>query len=525
MTDQTKKVSDFPKATSIDGNDRLLILQSPESNAIVRTVNVSILIANIAVVGGYITSSQLSSNLVNYVTRAELEAEVGAIESNNASFLAGYPVESFVNTAQLASNLENYVSTSQLTTTLNSYVTKTSLTSNLALYQTTAGLASNVVTLTANDTLFFGGLAPSEYINSSSLTSVLTQYVTSTSLASNLALYQTTAGLSSNVARLTSNNTSYVGTTPSANVVSDVSLAANLANYVLISNLATALAGADANNAAYLGGIIADDYVTGSELTSNLASYATIDYLISYTSSRPLGTITELTVGNTSVNTYISNTATIKLSNTSANITIAIPNTTASSATNYFLHANGSWAPSINLSSQYIWTNTHTFSQTINATSNNALYLGGTIASGYQTTAGLSANVATLAANSASYLGTFDAATYQKYDVSGFVANTIFESEVIFGFTPVRNVRFPGNFSGSKAYSRVASSGSYVINVKKNGSDVGTITFSTSNTGTFATSGGANVDIVANDMITFHGNNVVDTTLADISFTLKGVII
>jgi hypothetical protein len=49
-------------------------------------------------------------------------------------------------------------------------------------------------------------------------------------------------------------------------------------------------------------------------------------------------------------------------------------------------------------------------STTINATtysgtSNNALYLGGTAAAGYQTTAGLSANVLTLSANLATYVG------------------------------------------------------------------------------------------------------------------------
>ena len=48
-----------------------------------------------------------------------------------------------------------------------------------------------------------------------------------------------------------------------------------------------------------------------------------------------------------------------------------------------------------------------------NITANNANYLGGTAASGYQTTAGLSANVATLTANNSSYLGGTPAAGYQ----------------------------------------------------------------------------------------------------------------
>jgi len=52
---------------------------------------------------------------------------------------------------------------------------------------------------------------------------------------------------------------------------------------------------------------------------------------------------------------------------------------------------------------------------------NNAAYLGGTIASGYQTTAGLSANVATLTANNATNLGGTAAAGYQT--TAGLSAN------------------------------------------------------------------------------------------------------
>jgi len=84
------------------------------------------------------------------------------------------------------------------------------------------------------------------------------------------------------------------------------------------------------------------------------------------------------------------------------------------------LTSNGASAPywstvsgvggSVNTAAQYTWTNTQTFSNTItfsttiNGTANNSLYLGGTAAANYQTTAGLSANVATLTANAATYL-------------------------------------------------------------------------------------------------------------------------
>jgi hypothetical protein len=78
-----------------------------------------------------------------------------------------------------------------------------------------------------------------------------------------------------------------------------------------------------------------------------------------------------------------------------------------SSSNTYWTGAGGL---GVNVDSQFTWTNTQTFSNTItfsstiNGTANNALYLGGIAASGYQTTAGLSANVATLTANAAGYL-------------------------------------------------------------------------------------------------------------------------
>lgn len=64
----------------------------------------------------------------------------------------------------------------------------------------------------------------------------------------------------------------------------------------------------------------------------------------------------------------------------------------------------------VDTAAQYLWTNTHTFTQTINATSNNSLYLDGLSGSGYQTTAGLSANVLTLVANNVTYVGSITAA-------------------------------------------------------------------------------------------------------------------
>ena len=76
-------------------------------------------------------------------------------------------------------------------------------------------------------------------------------------------------------------------------------------------------------------------------------------------------------------------------------------------------------------------------STSFSGTANNALFLGGTAAVGYQTTAGLSANVATLSSNNASFLGGVAAASYVNtsgsYTIGGvltFSANAIFNANI-----------------------------------------------------------------------------------------------
>ena len=106
-----------------------------------------------------------------------------------------------------------------------------------------------------------------------------------------------------------------------------------------------------ANNSLYLGGIAAASYVNTSQLSSNLSGYQTTAGL-------------------------------------SANV--------ATLTSNNSTYAFGKSEVALNVNSAL--------------TSNNSSYLGGTAASGYQTTAGLSANVATLTSNNTSFVGSVSAA-------------------------------------------------------------------------------------------------------------------
>jgi len=193
----------------------------------------------------------------------------------------------------------------------------------------------------------------------------------------------------------TANNTSFVGTVSAANVVSNAQLTANLANYQTTAGLSANVATLSSNNASYLGGVAAASYVNTS------------------------GAYTRTGVTTFSANLIISTTAGI-----SANGSFGTANQvlTSNGSTVYWSTVSGGGGGSVNVAAQYTWTNTQTFtntitfSSTINGTANNTSYVGSVTAanvvsnaqlqsnlSNYQTTAGLSANVATLAANSSTY--------------------------------------------------------------------------------------------------------------------------
>lgn len=117
-------------------------------------------------------------------------------------------------------------------------------------------------------------------------------------------------------------------------------------------------------------------------------------------------------------------------------------------------------------------------STNFSGTANNALYLGGTAASGYQTTAGLAANVATLTANNATNLAGAPATAYVNtsgsYTLSGNIAftgaNTTISNLTADGSTTTisSNVNITGaNVDMASAYVRVGDmviSGNLFVN-------------------------------------------------------------
>lgn len=83
-------------------------------------------------------------------------------------------------------------------------------------------------------------------------------------------------------------------------------------------------------------------------------------------------------------------------------------------------------------------------------------------------------------------------------------------------------VTFPANFSGAVGHCLVVPTGSFVIDLKKNGSACGTVTISTGGTFTFASSAGAAVSFAIADRLTAHGPTSVDATANQFFWTMIG---
>jgi hypothetical protein len=242
--------------------------------------------------------------------------------------------------------------------------------------------------------------------------------------------YQTTAGLAANVATLTANNANNLGGVAASGYQTTAGLAANVATLT-------------ANNANNLGGVAAANYI-------NTSGNYVITGIHTLNANLFINTANQLLIGNVTVNAVANQT------------TFIIQNSTD------FVSTNAS-------------TITFNGSGTINATAytgtaNNATNLGGTAASGYQTTAGLAANVATLTANNANNLNGQPAAFY----------------------TNATNLA-----TGTVPTSRLATSGTASSTTFLRGDQV----WATPPGGGGGSPGGATADIQFNDAGAFAGNS------------------
>jgi hypothetical protein len=86
-----------------------------------------------------------------------------------------------------------------------------------------------------------------------------------------------------------------------------------------------------------------------------------------------------------------------------------------------------------------------------------------------------------------------------------------------------RTVSFGDDFAGARAHAGVSATTATVLDVHRNGSPIGTITFGIgASTGSFATAGGSAETFAAGDRLAIINENPADATLADLSITFLG---
>ncbi len=101
------------------------------------------------------------------------------------------------------------------------------------------------------------------------------------------------------------------------------------------------------------------------------------------------------------------------------------------------------------------------------------------------------------------------------------VGGTPSASQFIGGVSAPVTVSFPANFAGSAAKCRTAPTATFAIDVKLNGSTIGTISFAAAaTTATFTTVGGTAKAVSSGDYIEFFAPATPDLTMADFYFTL-----
>ena len=506
-------------------------------------------------------SNAVSSAAALYQTTTGLPGTVATLTANAAGYL-GNSSGTIANVASwITGNAATAYTNATLYVTAQSFVNTNQLSSNLSNYQTTAGLPGTVATLTANAAGYLGnssgtianvaswitGNAATAYANATSYADSKAATAYSNAVSSAAALYQTTTGLPGTVATLTANAAGYLGNSSGT--------IANVASWIT-GNAATAYT----NATSY---VTAQSFVNTSQLSSNLANYATLSGAVftgqvnvttfNTSGNASIGgalTITgNLTVGG-NVTVIGANNLSIVDNMIYLNSSSATANPDLGFAANYndgtyhhagFFrdHSSGTWkvfdnylpepdaSPYIdqtnstfhiaNFQANTLYIGNNSVYATVNTTNftgtaNNANNLGGIAAasyvnssqlsanlSNYQTTTGLSGTVATLQANSASYLG----------NSSGTIANV---ASWITGnaATAYTNATSYADSKAATAYTNATSFASNASNIT-----TGTLAWARAPSGTVNTSGSFTITgmytysngITISNTVTANGSN------------------
>lgn len=374
-----------------------------------------------------VSNGQLQANLANYQTHAGLASNVALLAANNASFLGGLAASGYANTsAPVVGSIEVG------TVANNVFINAISVTAGNSTVNATMNSTSYTGTaFTANNAAYLGGIAAANYANNSAPV-----------ISSNLTIGTVTANTSG---IQVGSNTFITGNSVTTTTVT----AANLYPSIVVANGALGLTGqvllsGGPGSNVYWGpppsnGASNVAFGNPNQIAFNHDGIETGDANFTWQSTNGLFTVGaignsvvtsnhNIVLGNSSVFSTINSTF---FSGVVANANIALTANNSLSlggllSSNY---ANTSAPVIATATINSISVGNATSVATVNSTvytgsSNNALFVGGTSAANvvsnaqlvanlaaYQTHAGLASNVATLPANSASYIGTLAAAS------------------------------------------------------------------------------------------------------------------
>jgi len=388
-TNLWKKISSTSSTTANASITTANITSSTTNTAVINNATVTTSNTNTATINNATVSTANVANL-SVTGSAEFYSIVltGGISANGSYGTPGYVLKTDGSKSYWASvtsgggvdagaqytwtNTQTFSNTITFSSTINGTANNALYLGGTAAsgYQTTAGLSANVATLTANNSGYLNGKLEADLNVNNALTSNSAAYLGSTAASG----YQTTAGLSANVAKLTANAAGYLNGKLEADLNVNSALTSNAATYLngkTESNLNVNSA-VSSNNSSYLGGTAAAGYQTTAGLSSNVA------------------TLTANAAG------YLNGKLEADL-----NVNNAL---TANNSAYLGGIVSSSWALKTYVDNKAGNAYSNAVAAIAFSTANDSVYLGGTAASGYQTTAGLSANVATLTANASGYL-------------------------------------------------------------------------------------------------------------------------
>jgi hypothetical protein len=115
----------------------------------------------------------------------------------------------------------------------------------------------------------------------------------------------------------------------------------------------------------------------------------------------------------------------------------------------------------------------------------------------------------------------FTTALSASYDLGGTWAGTLPASQVLLRYPFPRSVSFPAGLTGSQASAAVAATASTVIDIRKNGASVGSMTFAAAGTTATFTMASAQT-FAAGDVLSLHAPATPDSTLATVGWSLAG---